>query len=105
MTEPAAAPPAPPYDDLWRPDHWRDHAGGEPLDAFFVGVVAFGVPDENAGTARLVVVAEAATVLPDNDARERMEGAVIRAIAEGTGVPPDVVEIVPPRAVPKTSSG
>ena len=68
-------------------------------------VVAFGVPDENSGTERLVVVAEAATGVQEHEARERLEGAVIHAIATGTGVPPDAVEIVPPRVVPKTSSG
>jgi len=67
-------------------------------------VVAFGVPDENTGTERLIVVAEAAAV-QDREARQRIEGAVVNAIATGTGVPPDAVEIVPPRTVPKTSSG
>ncbi len=67
------------------------------------GAVAFGVPDETAGTERLVVVAEAVTTEP-HDARE-VETGIVNAVAATTGLPPDVVVIVPPRTVPKTSSG
>ena len=65
-------------------------------------VVAFGVPDETAGTERLVVVAEPAVA--ELDART-LETAIVHAVATATGLPPDVVVIVPQRTIPKTSSG
>jgi len=66
-------------------------------------VVAFGMVDESSGTERLVVVAETA----ERDAARRAEIAagVRERIAEGVGLPPDDVEMVPAGAVPKTSSG
>ena len=66
-------------------------------------VVAFGVPDETSGTEQLVVVAEAHTEEPEM--RQRLEAAVVESVASATGLPPDVVVIVAPRVVPKTSSG
>ena len=66
-------------------------------------VVAFGVPDETTGTERLVVVAEAHAT--ERDVRQRLEAAVVQTIAAATSLPPDDVVIVPPRVIPKTSSG
>ena len=66
-------------------------------------VVAFGVPDETSGTERLVVVAEAHAT--ERDVRQRLEAAVVQAVAASTSLPPDEVVIVPPRVIPKTSSG
>jgi fatty-acyl-CoA synthase len=63
-------------------------------------VAAFGVVDEQAGTERLVVVAE--TRAPGTPA---IEAALTQAVADAIGVPPDVVELVPAGTIPKTSSG
>ena len=66
-------------------------------------VVAFGAADPNAGTERLVIVAESRERKPD--ARARIAQAITAQVTETLGLPPDVVEIVPPNAIPKTSSG
>ncbi len=66
-------------------------------------VVAFGVPDSASGTERIVVVVE--TKEESASERARIEGEVERAVLELVGVPPDEVVAVPPRVVPKTSSG
>ncbi len=66
-------------------------------------VVAFGVADPGSGTERLVVVAETrATLGPE---RDRIAAAVTERVSEALGLPPDAVAMVPPGAVPKTSSG
>lgn len=64
-------------------------------------VVAFGIPDEVSGTERLAVVAEAR----DPAERNRMAQEITEQVSEKLGLPPDVVEIVPAHAIPKTSSG
>jgi fatty-acyl-CoA synthase len=66
-------------------------------------VVAFGVESAALGTEGLVVVAE--TRVTDAAERERLMGAVVERVAEAVEVPPDRVVLVPPGAVPKTSSG
>jgi acyl carrier protein len=66
-------------------------------------VAAFGSTDSVSGTERLIVVAE--TRSSDEADRTRMRAAIVRAIDEKVGLPPDVVELVPPQTVPKTSSG
>jgi 1-acyl-sn-glycerol-3-phosphate acyltransferase len=66
-------------------------------------VVAFGVPDPSSGTERLVVVVE--TKEEAASERVRIEGEVERSVTDLVGVPPDEVLAVPPRMVPKTSSG
>jgi 1-acyl-sn-glycerol-3-phosphate acyltransferase len=66
-------------------------------------VVAFGMVDEQSGTERLVVVAE--TSERDPARREAVALHVRERIAEGVGLPPDDVEMVPAGSVPKTSSG
>jgi 1-acyl-sn-glycerol-3-phosphate acyltransferase len=66
-------------------------------------VVAFGIADEQSGTERLVVVAEArAANASQNDA---VKAAIAGRVTEVIGIPPDVVELVPPQSIPKTSSG
>jgi len=62
-------------------------------------VAAFGLPDPASGTELLVVVCEARK--PPKDLAERVRAKV----AQGLGVPPDRVLIVPPHSVPKTPSG
>jgi 1-acyl-sn-glycerol-3-phosphate acyltransferase len=66
-------------------------------------VAAFGVAQQAQGTESLVVVAE--TRVTDEAARERLAGAVTQAVAAALDLPPDVVVLAPPGAVPKTSSG
>ena len=66
-------------------------------------VVAFGVENAALGTEGLVVVAE--TRITDEGERDRLAWAVTERVAEAVDVPPDQVLLVPPGAVPKTSSG
>ena len=66
-------------------------------------VVAFGAADPIAGTERLVIVAESRE--RSRDARERLAQAITARVTETLGLPPDVVEVVPPNVIPKTSSG
>jgi len=66
-------------------------------------VVAFGAADSATGTERLVVVAESRE--RDRDSRARLAQAVTAHVADALGLPPDVVEVVPPGTLPKTSSG
>ena len=66
-------------------------------------VAAFGLDRPELGTESLVVVAETRAV--DAAERERIEAAVVDRVAAALGIPPDVVCLVPPGAVPKTSSG
>jgi 1-acyl-sn-glycerol-3-phosphate acyltransferase len=66
-------------------------------------VAAFGVPDPELGTERLVVVAE--TRARDSDTHERLRAAVVEHVVDAVGLPPDAVVIAAPGAVLKTSSG
>ena len=66
-------------------------------------VAAFGSLDPQSGTERLVVLAE--TREKEAVARERLRDAVVRAVSEALGEPPDEVVLAPPHTVPKTSSG
>jgi fatty-acyl-CoA synthase len=64
-------------------------------------VVAFGAPDERTGTERLIVAAE----IRDAHNAKRIEGDISRAVDEALGMPPDVVALLRPQSIPKTSSG
>ncbi|HVR72672.1 MAG TPA: AMP-binding protein [Vicinamibacteria bacterium] len=66
-------------------------------------VVALGVPHATLGTESLVVVAE--TRARDPEARDRLAATVTERVSAALGVPPDQVALVPPGAIPKTSSG
>jgi 1-acyl-sn-glycerol-3-phosphate acyltransferase len=66
-------------------------------------VAAFGVPDPERGTERLVVIAE--TRARDADAREHMRAAVVEHVVDAIGLPPDTVAMAAPGTVLKTSSG
>src|SRR5712692_9213172 len=66
-------------------------------------VVSFGLRDTAAGTERLVVVAE--TRERDAGRRAQIARAVTEEVSGALGLPPDVVELVPPQSIPKTSSG
>ncbi len=66
-------------------------------------VVAFGVPDERAGTERLVIAAE---VRPEHlHQRAQLAARISHHVAEVLGLPPDHIELLPPQTIPKTSSG
>ncbi|MFZ3217173.1 MAG: AMP-binding protein [Candidatus Acidiferrales bacterium] len=64
-------------------------------------VVAFGAPDERSGTERLVVAAE----LRDMAAAKQIESEIAHAVDEAMGMPPDVIALLAPQSIPKTSSG
>jgi 1-acyl-sn-glycerol-3-phosphate acyltransferase len=66
-------------------------------------VAAFGVPDPDTGTERLVVIAE--TRILAAPAREGMRAAAVERVVDAIGLPPDSVVIAAPGAVLKTSSG
>jgi fatty-acyl-CoA synthase len=64
--------------------------------------VAFGIADENAGTERLIVLAESET---DAAKHERLKAAIYAAVAGLTEVVPSDIRIVPARELIKSSSG
>jgi fatty-acyl-CoA synthase len=64
-------------------------------------VVAFGAPDERTGTERLVVAAE----IRDAGSAKRIESEISSAVTDALGMPPDVIALLPPQSIPKTSSG
>jgi 1-acyl-sn-glycerol-3-phosphate acyltransferase len=66
-------------------------------------VVAFGAADAASGTERLIIVAE--TQEKEELAKRVLAQQIITAVSQAIGVPPDSVEMLPPRAIPKTSSG
>ena len=66
-------------------------------------VAAFGVSDERLGTEKLVVVAE--TRETDRLLQDEIESQIIARVDAHLGLPPDVVRLVAPQTVPKTSSG
>ncbi len=66
-------------------------------------VAAFGVRSEEQGTERVVVAVE--TRAQGAARREQITAEITRRVADAVGMPPDEVALVPPGAVPKTSSG
>ena len=66
-------------------------------------VAAFGLADPQAGTERLVVIAESRETLPGKV--ERLRSAVVDRVVTAIGLPPDAVVVARPGAVLKTSSG
>lgn len=80
-----------------------EQAVGE-LEGVRKGCVAvFGVTDATGGTERLVVLAE--TRETEAPRRERIVESIREATIERLGTPPDVIRLVPPQTVLKTSSG
>ncbi|MBX7187221.1 MAG: AMP-binding protein [Vicinamibacteria bacterium] len=66
-------------------------------------VAAFGVTEERSGTEQVVIVAETkATAAAERDEIERQ---IVDRVTTAIGAPPDVVRLVKPGSVPKTSSG
>ncbi len=66
-------------------------------------VVAFASRDDRTGTERLVVMAE--TRLAAETEKKRLEAEIAQASLTLLEMPPDDIVLVPPRTVPKTSSG
>jgi len=66
-------------------------------------VVAFGAPDARSGTERLVVAAEVRR--GESTDAQRIVAEITRVVNDAMGVPPDVVQLLPPQSIPKTSSG
>ena len=66
-------------------------------------VVAFAGRDERTGTEKLVVMAE--TRLAAEAEKKRLESEIAQASLALLEMPPDDIVLVPPRTVPKTSSG
>ena len=67
------------------------------------GVAAFGSPDPQNGTERLIVMAETKETNPE--ARAKLIAAAHEVVTAVAGSPADDIVLVPPRGVPKTSSG
>jgi 1-acyl-sn-glycerol-3-phosphate acyltransferase len=66
-------------------------------------IAAFGAEDPATGTERMVVVAE--TRATSREELDRIEQEILRAVETAVGIPPDVVRLVSPQSIPKTSSG
>jgi 1-acyl-sn-glycerol-3-phosphate acyltransferase len=67
------------------------------------GVVVFGATDRHSGTEKVVVLAE--TKERNQTLLQPLREQVTGTATDLMGVPPDDVVFVPPRTVPKTSSG
>src|SRR3954454_2141467 len=67
------------------------------------GVAAFGSPDPENGTERLIVMAETKETNPE--ARAALIAKAHEAVTAIAGAAADDIVLVPPRGVPKTSSG
>ncbi|MBL7481180.1 AMP-binding protein [Legionella sp. 27fs60] len=66
-------------------------------------VIAFGVSDQSSGTEQLIVVAE--TNEHKKETQIALRAAIIDKMAIELGIVPDHIILVPPKTVPKTSSG
>lgn len=66
-------------------------------------VVALGIDDPKLGTEKIVIIAE--TLETNSKIRDSIIAKIIEHVSIAIGLPPDEVCLVPPRTVPKTSSG
>ena len=66
-------------------------------------VAVFGAPDPDTETERLVVLAESRH--KDEARQQAIKSEIVGLSADLVGTPPDDIVLVPPRSVPKTSSG
>ncbi len=66
-------------------------------------VAAVASTDQQTGTERLVLIVE--TRLENDDVKNQLRQRIIEACTITLDLPPDMVELVPPHAVLKTSSG
>jgi len=84
------------------PDHF-EHPAAQLPGVRANGAVAFGVPSRETGTERIVLLIEAKT--RDAPQRRALARAAVKAIAEEIEITPDVVVVVPPKTIPRTTSG
>ena len=66
-------------------------------------VAVFGAPDPDTETERLVILAESRH--KDEARQQAIKSEIVGLSADLVGTPPDDIVLVPPRSVPKTSSG
>jgi len=66
-------------------------------------LVAFACSNPEMGTEYLVMVAE--TRETDREAKRQIEQAISAEVLSAVGIKPDRILLVPPRTIPKTSSG
>ena len=66
-------------------------------------VAAFAITQADAGTERLVLAVE--TRLDDPSDRQRLQERITSTCSRSLNMVPDVIELLPPRTIPKTSSG
>jgi len=66
-------------------------------------LAAFSVPNEETGTEDLILVAE--TRETDPASLDKLEKAIAAEIISSIGTRPDQTLLLPPRSIPKTSSG
>ncbi len=66
-------------------------------------VAAFGITEARTGTEQVVIVAE--TKARSTEERDAIEGQVVERVTNAIGAPPDIVRLVKPGSVLKTSSG
>jgi len=66
-------------------------------------IIAFGTGSPVTGTEKLVIVAE--TAEKSGEDQQRIRSDIIKQVMAAVDISPDVVELVPPKTIPKTSSG
>lgn len=66
-------------------------------------VAAIGVERQEQGTESVIIVAE--TRVTDSAERVRVADELRERLTHAVGVPPDLIQLVPPGSIPKTSSG
>ena len=66
-------------------------------------IAAFGSSDNQTGTENLIVVAETREM--QRTKRQKIQESIVERVTEVVGIPPDRVILLPPRTIPKTSSG
>ncbi len=66
-------------------------------------VAAFGAPDEQTATERVVVLVE--SHVTDATEQVRLQGEITRAVRAATDCVPDAVHLVAPGSIPRTTSG
>lgn len=66
-------------------------------------VAVFGVVATNSGVEKVVVIAE--TRENESSVREALEQQISEIVSDVVGLAPDVIRLVSPRMIPKTSSG
>jgi len=66
-------------------------------------VVAFGISDKEQGTEKVIIVAETAII--DGEKKHLLKDDISEKISRILDIVPDQIVLLPPRSIPKTSSG